>query len=69
MSQIPDNSLGWVPETTLGQGLKPYFDKYAPDYAAVPLDEAVSGTLKVLHTATKDDHTKFLNWKHESVAW
>ncbi|KAF8303352.1 NAD(P)-binding protein [Clavulina sp. PMI_390] len=60
---------GWVPETELGQSLKGYFDKYAPNYPKTSLADSVEGTLKVLHTATADDHTKFLNYKYEPVPW
>jgi len=60
---------GLVPATELGAGVASYFKKYAPDYPLISLEDSITGTLKVLHTATKEDHTKFLNWKHEPVAW
>lgn len=60
---------GFIPETELGAGLKGYFDKYAPEYPRTTLVEGVEGTLKVLHTATAEDHTKFFNHKHESIPW
>lgn len=60
---------GLVYETPLGLALKSYFDKYAPDYPVTKLDDAVQGTLKVMHDAMAEDHCKFLNHKHEERPW
>jgi len=60
---------GWILSTELGQGLKDYFDKYAPDYPRTSLDEGVDGTLNVLHTATAEHHTKFLSYTGEERPW
>lgn len=60
---------GWVPSTDLGAALEDFFNKYVPDYPKTPLDESITGVLKVIHESTKEDHTKFLNWKHEERPW
>jgi NAD(P)-dependent dehydrogenase (short-subunit alcohol dehydrogenase family) len=60
---------GWIQSTELGLGLKEYFDKYAPDYPRTTLDEGIDGTLNVLHTATAEQHTKFLDYKGVERPW
>jgi len=60
---------GLVPATDLGAGVLPYFEKYIPNVKTTTLEESVNGSIKVLHDATKEDHTKFVNWKGEHLPW
>ncbi|KAF8314100.1 NAD(P)-binding protein [Clavulina sp. PMI_390] len=60
---------GWVPETELGDVFRDYFAKHIPEYPSTSLADSIEGMLNVLHNSTAEDHTKFLNYLHQTIAW
>ncbi|KAF5336368.1 hypothetical protein D9611_006578 [Ephemerocybe angulata] len=59
---------GWV-ATDLGDGVKPWMEKYNPDAAQIPSEEAAAGILKITNNLTLEDTTSFYSYDGTTIGW
>ncbi|KAF7563370.1 hypothetical protein G7046_g708 [Stylonectria norvegica] len=52
---------GWAKDTEIGDGIKDWMDKYAPDMPALTIEQSAADCVKVLNGITSEDSGEFFN--------
>lgn len=61
--------IGWIKETELGDGIRPWIEKSLPDFPSITTHEAVKGCLKVMRGVTLEQSGAFVDYEGATVPW
>jgi short-subunit dehydrogenase len=59
---------GWV-QTDIGDGIKDWMAKYAPDTPQITTKQASEGVIKVAKKVTLEETTSFYNFDGNTIPW